>query len=93
MKCCNVVPKKISLSHKEECGSPLTIDDLKKALSCMENEKSIGLDGFVYEFYKELWDVVGPYLLYVYRDALSIGSLGEILNKGNIKLIPKLRIP
>lgn len=55
----------------------------------MENKKALGIDGFPYEFYKEIQDKVGPNLLNVYHEALSIGSLGGIINKGNIKLIPK----
>lgn len=59
----------------------------------MVNEKYARLDGFPYEFYKELWDVVGPDIMCVYHEALVIGSLEDILNKGNIKLIPKSRNP
>lgn len=29
----------------------------------------------------------------VYLEAMSVGSLGEIINKGNIKLIPNLGDP
>lgn len=57
----------------------------------MVNEKAPRLDGFICEFYKELWDVVGFDLLYVHRETLSTRSLGDIINKGKIKLIPKSR--
>lgn len=55
----------------------------------MVEGKDIGLDGFPCEFYKSYWEFVGPYLHKVYLEALQIGSLGDLINKGNIKFIPK----
>lgn len=55
----------------------------------MANDKAPGLDGFPYEFYKELWDLVGPNLLNFYKEAMINGSLGSIINKRNVKFIPK----
>jgi len=33
--------------------------------------------------------MVGPDLLHVYQEAMLTGSLGDLINKGNIKFIPK----
>jgi len=52
-------------------------------------DKSLAIDGFRYEFYKTFWDMVGPDLLYLYKEAILLGSLGAIINKGNVKFIPK----
>ena len=37
--------------------------------------------------------MVGPDLLQVYKEAMVFGSLGPMLNKGNIKFIAKLGYP
>ena len=55
----------------------------------MANDKTPGLDGFPCEFYKTFWDMIGPDLLHVYQEAMHTGSLGALINKGNIKFIPK----
>lgn len=83
----------LSKAHRDFCDTPLSLDDLKYALSQMANDKALGIDGFPYEFYKEFWDMVGPDLLQVYKEAMVSGSLGPMLNKGNIKFIPKLGDP
>ena len=57
----------------------------------MTNDKSPGCDGFPCEFYKHLWEYVGPDLHKVYLEAYHTKSLGAIINKGNIKFIPKAR--
>lgn len=54
----------------------------------MANGKSLGLDGFPYEFYKSCWDFIGPYLHKVYLKSLYTISLGSLINKGNINFIP-----
>lgn len=55
----------------------------------MAGDKAPGIDGFPCKFYKALWDYVGPNLHHVYLEAFHASSLGELINKGNIKFIPK----
>ena len=59
----------------------------------MADEKSLGHDGFPYEFYKHLWEHIGPDLHKVYLEAFQAKSLGAIINKGNIKFILKVGDP
>lgn len=87
--CLSIVPVKVMHNQCESCVKPLLVDDLDEALSQMQNNKAIGLNGFPYEFYKKLWDTVGPNLHKVYQEALAFGSLNLLINMGNIKLIPK----
>lgn len=89
-ECCVVMPLRLSQAQRDFSYTPLSLDDLKFALSQMANDKAPGIDGFPYEFYKEFWDMVGSNLLQVYKEAMVSGSLGPMLNKGNIKFIPKL---
>lgn len=88
-ECFVIVPSKGTNDHRALCDTPLTLDDLKQELTIIANEKALGLDCFAYEFYKKCWYFVGSNLWNVYKEAIFIGSLGPILNKGNVKFIPK----
>ena len=55
----------------------------------MADYKSLGCDGFPCEFYKHLWEHIGLDLHKVYLEAYHSKSLGAIINKENIKFIPK----
>lgn len=59
----------------------------------MSNDKALGCDGFPCEFYKALWPCVGLDLHKVYLEAFHPQSLGQLINKGNIKFIPKVGDP
>lgn len=76
----------------EFCDKPFSLEDLTQVLSQNANDTALGLDGFSYEFYvKAFWDMFNPYLLQVYKKAMMNRSLGSIVNKGNVKFIPKTR--
>lgn len=55
----------------------------------MSNDKSRKWDGLLVEFYKIFSDWINGDLLQVYQEALGQGTLGKIINKGIIKLLPK----
>lgn len=55
----------------------------------MADEKAPSIDGFPCEFYKVLWDQIGLDLHEVYLEAFHNKSLGNLINQGNIKFIPK----
>lgn len=57
----------------------------------MADDKAPGCDGFPSEFYKSLWPCIGPDLHKVYLEAFHSQSLGKMINRGNIKSIPKVR--
>jgi len=65
------------------------LKDLEEALSHMTNDKTLGLDGFPCEFYKKIWDLVDQDLYKVYLESMIMRSLGGIINRDNIKFIPK----
>ena len=56
----------------------------------MADDKSLGCAGFSCEFYKHLREHIGPDLHKVYLEAYHAKILGAIINKGNIKFIPKV---
>ena len=59
----------------------------------MADDKSPGCDGFPCEFNKHLQEHIGPGLHKVYLETYHSKSLRAIINKGNIKFIPKARDP
>lgn len=59
----------------------------------MAYDKAPDCDGFPYVFYKAPWHWVGPDLYNVYLEAFYSNSLGKLINKGNIKFIPKFGDP
>lgn len=51
------------------------------------------LDDSPCELYKIFWDIINLNLLHIYQEAIQIGSLSSIINKGNILFIPKIGDP
>ena len=59
----------------------------------MVDDKAPSCDGFPCEFYKAFWEEIGTNLHKVYLEDYNSYSLGSIINKGNIKFIPKASDP
>ena len=53
------------------CEVPITLDELMKALTSMENNKSPGFDCLNTNFYKHFWPLLGEKLVIVYIIMLS----------------------
>ncbi len=53
----------IGISPVEMLTLPLTVEELRGALSATKSNKSPGTDGIPYEFYTQFWDVIGPHFL------------------------------
>ena len=64
--------------------------EIEAAIDSFPNGKSPGLDGFPAEFYKINKSWICLELLGVYEEAFKKGSLGGSINKGVIKLLPKV---
>lgn len=92
-KCIYVTPNRLAVEQRAFCEQLLTLRDLKEAVFSMAEDKSPGCDGFLCEFHKHLWEHIGPDLHKVYLESYHSKSLGAIINKGNIKFIPKAGDP
>ena len=71
------------------CSNPITLDDLEKALSEMENNKSPGSDGLTREFYRFFFVELGSILLKVTHVIHECGELPESMSQGIVSLVPK----
>ena len=68
---------------------PLSEEELRDAISTMKSGKTPGQDGIPNEFYLVYKDLLVPYLLAIWREALAVGALPTSINIGIIKLIHK----
>ena len=60
------ITKQISINDKNALDSPLTAEELEKAVKSLPNNKSPGPDGISAKFYKTFWYLIKDrYLLYI----------------------------
>jgi hypothetical protein len=59
------------------------------ALMEMVDDRSLGLDGFLWELYKASQDIVASNLLEVHKEAIQKQTLSASINHGLIIFIPK----
>ncbi|KAJ8049506.1 hypothetical protein HOLleu_02278 [Holothuria leucospilota] len=83
------IDKTPSRDQNDELGSPLTVDELWKAVAKMKGGKAPGSDGIPMEFYKRFWGTVGHDLRDVFVSAFLAGSLSPSQRTGVITLLPK----
>ena len=67
--------------------------DLKEAIISMADDISLAYDRFLCKFYKVQWKDIGSNMYQVYQESYNSHSLCKIINKGNIKFIPKFGDP
>ena len=71
------------------CEGELTEEELRKAVTAMELDKSPGIDGLTTNFYKHFWPLFGPRLTQVYNYAFKSGQLSVSQRRGVISLLFK----
>lgn len=69
--------------------TPLTLPEIKEAISSMSSGKSPGPDGYPVEFYKRFSNQLAPLLLEMFNYSHSHGSLPATLMQASISLIHK----
>ena len=80
---------KLNEEQCKTCEGQITLDEVKKVLSQMKNNKSPGSDGYTVEFYKFFINEVGVYLLRSFKHAFKCGKLSITQRQGVITCIPK----
>jgi len=71
------------------CDMDITLEECKKALDQMPNNKSPGSDGFTVEFYTFFWEDIKDLVYNSFIYAFSIGVMSIEQRRGVISLIPK----
>ena len=69
--------------------NPITLEELRLALSAMASGKAPGLDGIPHEFYETFWDIIGPELLEMFHESLQVGELPLSWRRAVVSLLPK----
>jgi hypothetical protein len=85
----NNLPR-LSPEEKESLEFPFSLPELAAAVEEAEPNKSPGLDGLSYEFYKATLPLVGPSLLAALNAMLANGLLAPSLRRGVVRLLPKV---
>ena len=71
------------------CEGELTEQELRKAVTAMELDKSPGIDGLTTNFYKHFWPLFCTRLTHVYNYAFRSGRLSVSQRRGVISLLFK----
>ena len=88
-KCKELIPKKIVEGHVSILRARISIQEISDAISALKKDKAPGPDGLPAEFYKSNIDWITKDLFDLYSEAYDRGTLGNSINMGIIKLIPK----
>lgn len=70
---------------------PITVEEVKEALSSLMDDKAPGLDGFLVEFLKVFWEVLEGDIMGVIFEFFQKASLCRSVNATFLMFIPKLR--
>ena len=76
-------------SDKSNLEQPISLDDIKSAISAAANNKAPGIDGIPYEFYSCFLDILGNDLVDIYNDIFNRGTLSETQRTSIVTLLPK----
>jgi hypothetical protein len=76
--------------QREVLEQPFTLQELEQAVQRAKNNKSPGLDGLSYEFYKRTFASTGLHLLEALNEMLRQEQLVESLRRGVVRLLPKV---
>ena len=80
---------KLSPVAQHSCEGRITRDELAKASTTMENNKSPGFDGLTTNFYKHFWPLLGADPTQVFNFACDKGLLASSQRRGIISLLFK----
>ena len=72
---------------------PLTLAELRDALSKAKKNKSPRTDGIPYEFYTQFWESIAPHFLAMVHGVLDKEKLLPSQGRAAIRLLPKVPNP
>lgn len=72
---------------------PVTIEEVRKGMFSLGDDKTLGLDGYSTKFFKETWDIVGSDVSSVVIDFFRVCRMPREVNSTIIALVPKKDVP
>lgn len=85
----NLIPSCVHDPVNNMLTAPISMDELKKALDCMEPDKAPGPDGFTARFYLSCWSIINKDLLRMVRKSQACVKIGGSTNSAFLALLPK----
>lgn len=85
----DLIPLCVQDSVNTMLTAPISMDELKKALDCMEPDKAPGPDGFTARFFQSCWSSINKDLLRMVRKSQSCSKIGGSTNSAFLALLPK----
>jgi hypothetical protein len=89
----DVTYPRLSSEALGELSSPITNDEVRRAMFHMNPWKAPGLDGFLAGFYQKSWSIVGRKVCDFVKEVWTNPSIISEVNQTNICLIPKIQQP
>lgn len=77
----------------QSLDSPISMEEVKRALFDMHPFKAPGIDGLHAAFFQTFWEVTGDTLFHMIREFFCSGALDPSINRTLISLIPKVAVP
>ena len=68
------VTRRLSEEERESCEGPVSLDEVSAALNLSNNNKTLGPDGLLVEFYSTFWCNLGPLLIEVFNEVCRMVS-------------------
>ena len=81
---------RLSEDEAEGLHQPITLSEFKDALDLCAKNRSPGIDGLPYEFYRKVFNIIGPTFVNILNTELNQERLGESQRRGVTRLIPKV---
>ncbi|GKB71713.1 hypothetical protein Tco_0933125 [Tanacetum coccineum] len=84
--------KKLFDAQSSSLESPFSLEEIKIAVWECGNDKSLGLDGFTFNFIKKFWDLHSPDINKFVMHFHETGTIHKGCNSSFISLLPKCSI-
>ena len=88
-KLLNLVPNAIKNSDNEVLIQSITLDEIKKAVDGMEDDRAPSPDGYNANFIKICWDIIKNDLFKMISKSQRYSKIGGSTNSAFLALIPK----
>ena len=82
------IPALISPEERLRLESPISEEEVKKAIWSLHSDKAPGPDGFPTCFYRTFWSLIKKYLMHLIS-WMEKGNMGGATNSTFLALIPK----
>ena len=83
------IPQKVTTEMNTCLMRPLSIIEIWEALSDLDADSCLGIDGLTPHFFTSLWDTIKEDLLQAYEEIIPSRNMLEEFGQGIIHLIPK----